>query len=283
MTTIVGNKLNSANKKVLDRMNKMDFEFIKREALTQIESGAEYIEVNALSLLHNETPFLLEIIPMLEKLGSKLVIVSENVEALKQALLISKNPIIIGAVEYDIEKIDYLIDTVMEKNAKIIALIKDKRNNHHSSTPEKSLLIAQKYIDYLLDRGMKRQDILLDPLILPLEEDFNSGRVFLDTLELFKLDFPQVKTMANVSQLSEGLPKRHLIASYFVSLAIAKGLDYIVTNVLDENFIESIITTMSIIGKDKNLQSYLKYCRNHKESKLKGIKDGGSKNKRDLN
>ncbi len=282
MTTIVGNKLNSANKKVLDRMNKMDFEFIRKEAQTQIEAGAEYIEVNALSLLHNEIPFLLKIIPMLEKLGSRLVIVSENVEALKQALLIAKNPIIIGAVDYDIEKIDFLIDTVMEKNAKIIALIKDKRNNH-SSTPEKSLLIAQKYIDYLLDRGMKRQDILLDPQICPLEEDFNSGRVFLDTLELFKLDFPQVKTMANVSHLSEGLPKRHLIASYFVSLAIAKGLDYIVTNVLDENFIESIITTMSIIGKDKNLQSYLKYCRNHKESKLKGTKDGGSKSKRDLN
>jgi len=282
MTTIVGNKLNSANKKVLDRMNKKDYEFIRKEAQTQIEAGAEYIELNALSLLHNETPFLRETIPMLEKLGSKLVVVSENVEALKQALLIAKNPIIVGAVEYDIEKIDYLIDTVMEKNAKLIALIKDKRNNH-SNTPEKSLLIAQKYIDYLLDRGMKRQDILLDPLIRPLEEDFNSGRVFLDTLELFKLDFPQVKTMANVSQLAEGLPKRQLIASYFVSLAIAKGLDYIVTNVLDENFIESIITTMSIIGKDRNLQSYLKYCRNHKESKAKGTKDAGTKNKRDLN
>jgi 5-methyltetrahydrofolate--homocysteine methyltransferase len=282
MTTIVGNKLNSANKKVLDHMNKMDFEFIKKEAQIQIEAGAEYIEVNALSLLHNETPFLLQIIPMLEKLGSKLVIISENVETLKQSLLIAKNPIIIGAVEYDIEKIDYLIDTVLEKNAKIIALIKDKRNNH-THTPEKSLLIAQKYIDYLLDRGMKRQDILLDPLVRPLEEDFNSGRVFLDTLELFKLDFPQVKTMANVSLLAEGLPKRHLIASYFVSLAIAKGLDFIVTNVLDDNFIESIITTMSIIGKDKNLQSYLKYCRNHKESKLKGMKDEGTTNKRDLN
>ena len=99
MTTIVGNKLNSANKKVLDRMNKKDFEFIRKEARTQIEAGAEYIELNALSLLHNETPFLREIIPMLEKLGSKLVVVSENVEALKQALLISKNPMIVGAVE----------------------------------------------------------------------------------------------------------------------------------------------------------------------------------------
>ncbi len=281
MTTIVGSKLNSANKKVLDRMNKKDFEFIRKEAQIQIEAGAEYIELNALSLLHNETPFLREIIPMLEKLGARLVIISENAEALKQALLISRNPMIVGAVEYDIEKIDFLIDTVMEKNAKLIALIKDKRTNH-SSSPEKSLLIAQKYIDYLLDRGMKRQDILLDPLIRPLEEDFNSGRVFLDTLELFKLDFPQVKTMANISQLAEGLPKRQVISSYFVSLAIAKGLDYIVTNVLDEGFIESIVTTLSIIGKDKNLQSYLKYCRNHKESKEKGMKDGGAKNKRDL-
>jgi 5-methyltetrahydrofolate--homocysteine methyltransferase len=267
MTTIVGNKLNSANKKILDRMNKMDFDFIKKEAISQIESGAEYIEVNALSLLHNETPFLRKIIPMLEKLGFKLMIISENVEALKEALLISKNPMIVGAVEYDIEKIDFLIDTVKEKNAKIIALIKDK-SNHHSSTPEKSLLIAQKYIDYLLDLGMKRQDILLDPLVQPLEEDFNNGKVFLDKLELFKLDFPQVKTMANVSQLCEGLPKRQMLAAYFVSLAIAKGLDYIVTNVLDEDFYESIVTTLSIIGKDKNLQAYLKYCRNHKESKL---------------
>ena len=51
---------------------------------------------------------------------------------------------------------------------------------------------------------------------------------------------------------------------------------------LDENFVESIVTTLSIIGKDKNLQSYLKYCRSHKEAKEKGMKDGGAKNKRDL-
>jgi hypothetical protein len=59
-----------------------------------------------------------------------------------------------------------------------------------------------------------------------------------------------------------------MLASFFVALAISKGLDYIVTNVLDEDFYESIVTTMSIMGKDKNLQGYLKYCRNHKETKL---------------
>src|SRR4030042_1717919 len=58
MTTIVGNKLNSANKKILDRMNKMDIEFIRKEAQTQIEAGAEYIEINALSLCSNESALI---------------------------------------------------------------------------------------------------------------------------------------------------------------------------------------------------------------------------------
>ncbi len=281
MVNIIGNRLNSGNKKVLDRMNKMDFEFMKREARGQIELGAEVIEINAISLLHNEIPFLRKAIAQLESIGARLMIISENMDALREALKISRHEIIVGAIEYDREKIDYILPLVIEKNARVMAQIRE-RSNHHSISPEKSLLIAQRYIDYLLDMGMKRQNILLDPMVRPLEEDCANGKNFLNTLELFKLDFPQVKTVANITQLSEGLPKRNLIASYFVSLAIAKGLDYVVTNVLDENINESIITTLSIVGKDKNLQNYLRYCRDHKEIKSnnKGPLDGGPKNKR---
>jgi len=279
MTTIIGNRLNSANKKVLDRMNKMDFEFIRRETRCQIEYGADFIELNAISLLHNEIPFLKAAIPILEGIGAKVMVISENADALREALLVSKKETIIGAVEFDLEKINYLLDPIKKRKAKMIALIKEKGHNSYYS-PEKSLLIAQQYVDYLLDNGIRREDILLDPMVRPLEESFSNGKIFLNTLELFKLDFPQVKTLANVSSLSEGLPKKQIIVSYFVSLALCRGLDYIVANVLDENVLESIITTLSIIGKDKNLHSYLRYCRNHKECKQKGIKDGGSKNKR---
>ena len=279
MTTIIGNRLNSANKKVLDRMNKMDFEFIRRETRCQIEYGADFIELNAISLLHNEIPFLKAAIPILEGIGAKVMVISENADALREALLVSKKEVIIGAVEFDLEKINFLLDPIKKRKAKMIALIKEKGHNSYYS-PEKSLLIAQRYVDYLLDNGIQREDILLDPMVRPLEESFSNGKIFLNTLELFKLDFPQVRTLAHVSLLSEGLPKKQIIVSYFVSLALCRGLDYIVANVLDENVLESIITTLSIIGKDKNLHSYLRYCRNHKECKQKGIKDGGSKNKR---
>jgi len=63
---------------------------------------------------------------------------------------------------------------------------------------------------------------------------------------------------------------RCLISSNFVSLAIEKGLDYIVLDALDKTIIESIITTLSIIGKDRNMQSYLSFCRNNREARKRG-------------
>ncbi|MGE5342910.1 MAG: dihydropteroate synthase [Candidatus Omnitrophota bacterium] len=266
MITLVGNLLNSNNKKVLDKMNKMDFEFIRREVVSQIEDGAEFIEINAVSLLSNEISFLKEAINIIESSGSKALVRSNNVETLVQVLDMVKNEVVVGDIEFCKEKIDFLLDHIDGRNVKIIAAIKDPKDEEDTS-PEKSLLIAQRYVDYLLDQGIKRSDILLDPVVRPLEQHSENGKMFLSTLELFKLDFPQVKTIANLSALSEGLPMRWLISSNLVSLAIEKGLDYIVLDVMEKSIIESIITTLTIIGKDKNMQSYLSFCRNNRESR----------------
>jgi cobalamin-dependent methionine synthase I len=273
MITIIGNVLNSNNKKVLDKMNKMDFEFIRREVIHQIEEGAEYVELNAVSLLHNEIPFLREAIRIIEGSGSKPLVRSSNTETLVEVIQMVGKEVVIGDIEFNPQKIDRILEVAKGKNVKLIASIKDPaetNGNGSALSPEKSLLIAQMHIDYLLDHGVKRSDILLDPVVRPLEDDCDNGRNFLNTLELFKLDFPQVKTIANLYVLSEGLPMRYLISSNFVSLAIEKGLDYVVLDNLEKSIVESIITTLTIIGKDRNMQAYLGFCRNNRESKKRG-------------
>lgn len=251
-------------------MNKMDFEFIRREIIAQIRAGAEFIELNATSLLHNEVTFLREAVRIIEGCGSKGLIRSSNVDTLVEVIKVAKNEVVIGDVEFNKNKINTIMENARGRNVKLIASIKDT-DNGGELVPEKSLLIAQMYIDYLLDNGMKRGDILLDPIVRPLEDDIENGKTFLNTLELFKMDFPQVKTIANLSILSEGLPMRYLISSNFVSLAIEKGLDYIVLDSLDKSIIESIITTLTIIGKDRNMQSYLSFCRHCRESRRRSI------------
>jgi len=72
--------------------------------------------------------------------------------------------------------------------------------------------------------------------------------------------------MANVSLLAEGLPKRNLIASYFVSLAIAKG-----SNTSSQRAGRELHRvdhhTMSIIGKTRpaELLKYAATTRNPRE------------------
>ncbi len=266
MVKIVSDSLNSCNKKILDKMNKMDFEFIKREVRSQLEHGAEYIQLNANSLLDNEMPFYNKVIPIIENLGGKVLVRSNKIETLSKVIDIAKKEVIVGGIEFDKEKIDFIIDGIKRDNVKIIALIKEN-NPNKEIYPEKSLLIAQMYVDYLLDKGIKRSDILLDPVVKPLEMNFLNGKSFLNTLELFKIDFPQVRTIANLTTLSDGLPRRYLITSHFLSLAINNGLDFVVLNILEKSIIESIISTVCIIGKDRNLKSYLNYCRNNRDIK----------------
>lgn len=269
MIKIVGNTLNATNKKVLDKMNKMDFEFIKREVMLQIERGAEYIELNAVSLLGNEIPFLHKAIEIIESLNAKVLVRTENVAALEEVVKTAQKEVIIGDIEFDYAKIDRILEIIEGRNAKMIASIRENEGEEQR-TPERSLLIAQKYIDYLLDRGVKRCDILLDPVVRSLEESCCNGIDFLKTLELFILDFPQVPTIANLGDLSEGLPRRNLITSFFLALAIEKGIDYAIINVMEPSNLEAITTSMAILGKDRNMQVYLNQCRNNRETKRKG-------------
>lgn len=267
MITIVGNALNSSNKKILDKMNKLDLEFIKKEVLAQIADGAEFIELNACALADNELPFLREAIHIIEGCGAKVLVRSENIDTLTEVVKMVRNEALVGDIEFDTQKIDPLLEFINKENGKdikLVARIREKGRQDEYS-PEKSLLIAQQFIDYLVDNGVDKSSILLDPVLRPLEEDLLNGKTFLNTLELFKLDFPQVKTIANLSTLSEGLPMRSMISCHFVCLAIDKGLDYIVLEELEPSIIESIITTLTIIGKDKNMQSFLTFCRNNRE------------------
>lgn len=265
MIKIIGNSLNSVNKKVLDKMNKMDLRFIKKEVASQIDNGASYIEINASSLLDREVEFLRIVIPIIEEYGANACVMSNKVESLIEAIKIAKRDILVGPVEFDEQKyvpIAEMIKKEEDREVKIIAHINDLENG--KIQPEKSLLVAQRYVDSLLDLGVRRKNILLYPEVKALDDDFYYAKDLLTTLELFKLDFPRVNTILNVFYISDGLPKRHIITSYFASLAISRGLDYIVANVNNIHIREAIITTQSILGKDKNFKSYLEFCKRSK-------------------
>ncbi len=271
MIKIIGNSLNATNKKVLEKMNKMDFDYIQREAFTQLSNGATFIAINATSLLENELSFLTKVIPLIENMDGKVYVQSKNIDIIIEAIKISTKEMIIGDIAFDKAIINKIVKYLKERELKIVARIADEKED--TIYPEKSLLIAQLYVDYLLDAGIARDRILLDPVVKPLEDNYTNGKNFLNTLELFKLDFPQVKTIAKLTNLSDGMPNRKTINAHFISLAIENGLDYFVINAENDLAKAAITSTMSIIGKDRNCKNYISYCREKKNLKENNLKN----------
>jgi len=276
---LIGNKLCSGNKKVLDRMHKNDLEFMKRESWNQINRGAKYVELNAEGLLQDELPFLKKAVNYLEAEGINLMVFSSNLEVLLEIALISRREILLGDIPFDKTFLKKFLPIIREKNIKIISAV-SAENTNFNDIPETSLLIAQSFLDFLLDNNIKRENILLKPPIQNLENNYQAAKIFLSTLELFKLDFPNIMTIADLGFITDGLPKKSIISSYLTSIAISRGLDYIITNVLDSDIKECIVTTLSIIGKDHNLQNYYRFFRNHRSPLKEELSGSVSNNER---
>lgn len=268
MVSIVGNSIDSSNKKVIEKMHKMDLNYIEREVKAQIEEGAEFIKLNAQTLSKHEYEFLKEAVCIIEENGGKALIKSPNIDTLLKIIDIATKEIIIGDLKFDKKRILPLLENIKEKNVKIIASTRDS-NYQNNDSPEHSLLIAQLYIDFLLDYGIERENILLEPVVKSLDSNYLNGRNFLNTLELFKLDFPSIKTIANLSILSYGLPQKQVISAHCAALSIEKGLDYMILNILEKTIVESIICTLTIIGKDRNMKAYQNFCKRYKHKHIR--------------
>jgi len=80
-----------------------------------------------------------------------------------------------------------------------------------------------KVVGMLDKRGVGRDHMHLDPLVLPISVDSNNGRTFLEATSQAKKQFPGVKTTGGLSNVSFGMPNRRLLNLVFARLAAQAG------------------------------------------------------------
>ncbi len=264
MVKIIGYPLDVRNRQFFDKINKHDFKFIKGEINKQVKGSAEYIYISADFLKNDELPFLLKTINIVENLGAKAMICSRNFDVLKELVALKKE-IIIGNLFFSPREIEPLVDSVRDKDIKIVALVTENWDDF-DVFPEKSLFVAQMFVDYLLDAGIKRENILLQPMLPTLDSGGDVGKIFLNTLELFKLDFPHIPIIVQSGEISLNLPRSDILESILLSLAVEKGIDYLITDINLPRVKEALLATLAIIGKDTKLNKYYNLCKRPRRS-----------------
>lgn len=257
---IVGERLNSSRKSVLQALERKDTKFLLSEALSQEEAGAHFIDLNTAALLEKEVETLKWTILLLQKkMSIPISIDTPNPEAMEEGLKIHKGKALLNSLNWDTDKIKRLLPLIKEYKPYIIVLCMEERRLPKSS--EEELSIASKMVNLLEKEGVNTDYIFIDPLVHPIGVDQDSALLFLESLQKIKRNLLGVKTIAGLSNISFGIPNRRLINRTFLVLALYHGLDAAILDPLDKKLKASLYGAQALLGKDPGLKNYLQFVR----------------------
>jgi 5-methyltetrahydrofolate--homocysteine methyltransferase len=87
---------------------------------------------------------------------------------------------------------------------------------------EERVTLAERIISAAQKADIPIKDIYVDPLVKPVSTEPNQAKYYLKALEILKER--GINTIGGLSNVSFGLPNRHLLNAVFLQLAIESGI-----------------------------------------------------------
>jgi len=263
---IIGECINSTTPEVLDAIAKRDVNFIRELARGQIEAGAEYIDVNAGARIDTELEDMEWLIKTVNDVVEvPLSIDSANPDTIKHGLEIydqllkdnNKTEIkaMVNSINGEPTHCEKVLPLVKEYDCEVIGLLMDE--NGIPSEPEDRVKIGSKIIDQLNKYKIPIDKLYLDMVIQPISTDSGKGITILETLKLVKQEFPEVKTVLGLSNISFGLPEKELINRTFLAMLMVNGLDAAIMNPLDRKILATLQTAKMLLNQDEFCMNYI--------------------------
>ncbi len=257
---IVGELINSSRKKIAAAIENKDSGYIKKTALAQMESGADFVDVNAGTFADNEEKYLSWLVTEIQREKDiPCCIDTPNPKAMEAALSVHRGVPMINSISLESKRYDALLPVVSGGDCKIIALCMDDYGM--PQTCDQRCGIADKLVNALVRHNIALDRIYLDPLVQPVAVNKDFGVEFLDALTKIKQQFPGVHTICGLSNISFGLPERRLLNRTFMAMAISRGLDAAIVDPLDNMMMANILTALALSGRDDFCMKYIKAYR----------------------
>ena len=116
--------------------------------------------------------------------------------------------------------------------------------------------IAKKIVERAGKYGIKPEDVLIDPLAMPVSSVPSAGR---DVFEITRLVNEELgcNTVCGASNISFGLPNRQAVNSAFVAMAITAGMTCAITNPLEQAIRQTIYAADVLMGNDPDCMNYV--------------------------
>lgn len=257
---IVGERINSSRKRILEAIRIKDAQFIRDEAKRQLDCEAHMLDINSAMSLEKEADDIEWLINVIqEAIDVPLCIDSPNPKAIKKALSVHKGKAMVNSITGEERRINEIIPLVKQYRASVVVLTMTEEGM--PDTAQERLEIARRILKTLQNLGIEREDIYFDPLVRPVSTEAEQVREFLHSLRLIKKELEGAKTICGLSNVSFGLPKRSLINATFLAMAHICGLDAAIIDPTDKMVRASLKASQSLLGEDAHCLNYITAAR----------------------
>ena len=220
---VIGERINpTGRKQFAEQLREGDLSTVTIDAVTQVRAGADMLDVNAGIPLVDEAQLLTSMLGTVqEAVDVPICIDSSVIEALEAGLSAYEGRALVNSVTAEDERLDEILPLVAKHDAAVIGLANDETGI--PETPQKRLECARKIVSAANDHGIKAEDVIIDPLAMTVGADTEAVTITLNTISLIREELG-VNMCLGASNVSFGLPQRHVLNAAFLPMAMAAGL-----------------------------------------------------------
>jgi len=246
---VVGERINPTGRKAFQaQLQAGDLSQLEQDTAEQVAGGADMLDVNVGDPLADEVELMRSAVPLVQGLTDlPLCIDSSIIEALEAGLSAYEGKALINSVTGEDARLEAILPIVARHGAAVIGLANAE---DIPMEPERRLEVAKKIVSVAGDYGIPPEDILIDPLAMPVGAEPRAVTLFLETLHLLR-DELGVNTTCGASNTSFGLPGRHTLGAAFLAVAQSHGLTSAIMDARRTETVEAVRATDFLLGRDE--------------------------------
>src|SRR5438309_8327333 len=246
---VIGERINPTGRKAFQaQLQAADLSQIEIDVAEQVAGGADVLDVNVGDPLADEIELMRTAVPMVQGLTDlPLCIDSSIIEALEAGLSAYEGKALVNSVTGEDARLEAILPIVARHGAAVIGLANAE---DIPMEPGRRLEVAKKIVSVAGDHGIPPEDVIIDPLAMPVGAEPRAATLFLETLHLLR-DQLGVNTTCGAGNTSFGLPGRHTLGAAFLAVAQSHGLTSAIMDSRRPEMVEAVRATDFLLGRDE--------------------------------
>ena len=259
---IIGERINPTGKKLFKKaLQENNIDYILNQALSQVEAGAEILDVNVGLPEIDEKEMMVKVLKAIQGVcDAPLQVDSTKPDVLEAALRAYNGRPIVNSVNGEEKSLSTVLPLVKKYGATVVGLTLDE--NGIPKTAEERFQIAKRIVERAEALGIPREDVFIDSLTLTVSAEQAACKETLEGLHRVKTELG-CKTALGVSNISFGLPYRELVNSTFLTMALEEGLDLPIINPNVDSMTGAVRAFRVLRGIDENSLDYISSYQNY--------------------